>query len=181
MSWIEIDWLLRDPQGLPMIPLTAVCIYLVLIAWTRFMGLRSFSKMSGFDFAVTVAMGSLVAATVAAPTPSLAQGAVALSSLFAIQLLVARFRVRSEGLRRAVDNAPLLLMDGAEMLEANMRSAGVSEADLRAKLREANVLRPGQIRAVVLESTGDVSVLHAVDDDGELDRALLLSGVRTTP
>lgn len=180
MDWFAIEWILSDDPGLVMVPLTAMGIYGALILWTRTMGLRSFSKMSGFDFAITVAMGSLVAATVGAPTPSLAQGATAISSLFLLQWAVASLRVRRAGVRRAVDNEPILLMDGGTMIEANMRSAGVTEADLLAKLREANVLNRDQIRAVVFESTGDVSVLHTMDgDDVAFDRSMLLSGVRS--
>ena len=179
MTWFEIDWLVSASAGLPMIPLTAAGIYAVLVVWTRVMGLRSFSKMSGFDFAVTVAMGSLVAATVAAPTPSLVQGLVAISSLFLLQLAVARLRVTWSWIRSAVDNEPILLMDGAEMLERNMCRAGVTEADVMAKLREANVLNRDQIHAVVFESTGDVSVLHGRDRDEPFDRDMLLSGVRS--
>ena len=47
----------------------------------------------------------------------------------------------------------------------------MTEADLRAKLREANVLAMDEIRAVVMESTGDVSVLHG--PPGSLSRELL--------
>ena len=36
----------------------------------------------------------------------------------------------------------------------------MARSDLVAKLREANVLDLKQVRAVVLETTGDVSVLH---------------------
>ena len=46
--------------------------------------------------------------------------------------------------------------------------------DLRAKLREANVIHMGQVRAVVFETTGDVSVLHGGDG---IDGALI-GGVR---
>lgn len=37
----------------------------------------------------------------------------------------------------------------------------VSQADLMAKLREANVLQLSQVKAVVFETTGDISVLHS--------------------
>jgi uncharacterized membrane protein YcaP (DUF421 family) len=76
-----------------------------------------------------------------------------------------------------VDNPPLLLMAGAQVLHDNLRRARVTEADLRAKLREANVLHPGQVRAVVFESTGDLSVLHGPADGPPLHPALL-AGVR---
>lgn len=59
-----------------------------------------------------------------------------------------------------------------------MQEARITRADLLAKLREANVPRLDQVRAVVMETTGDVSVLHAGSEDrGILDEELL-DGVR---
>ncbi len=69
-----------------------------------------------------------------------------------------------------IDNRPLLLMVGREMLDDNLRQARVTADDLRSKLREANVLNYDQLRAVVLEQTGDVSVLHG---DADIDPDLL--------
>jgi len=40
------------------------------------------------------------------------------------------------------------------------------------KLREANVLRLSQVRAVVFETTGDISVLHTTDNT-ELDKIIM--------
>lgn len=61
-------------------------------------------------------------------------------------------------------------MAGDEVLHDNLSKARVTEDDIRGKLREANILNYGQIRAVVLEQTGDISVLHG---DADLDPALL--------
>jgi uncharacterized membrane protein YcaP (DUF421 family) len=72
-----------------------------------------------------------------------------------------------------VDNEPILLMDGSQMLEENMRKAQVTRNDLLAKLREANVTRFTQIKAVVMETTGDVSVLHHHDESHALEEILL--------
>ena len=173
-----MDWIWSGPSTLVMVPLTTLAIYGALIVATRLAGLRSFSKMSSFDFAVTVAIGSVVASTVSSPTPSLVQGVLALGSLYLVQYTVARIRTGGSG--SAFDNAPLLLMDGDGMKQENLRSAGVTQADVMAKLREANVIRLSQVRAVVLESTGDVSVLHADIGEVELEPALL-DGVRSVP
>lgn len=156
---------------------SAMAIYLAMVILTRIAGLRSFSKISSFDFAVTVAIGSVLASTIVSADPPLARAAVALAALYGIQMAVAWLRTRSDRVCRTVDNAPLLLMDGARILHDNLAKAKLTEADLRGKLREANVLRPEQIRAVVMESTGDVSVLHGEDDGPELDPSLL-AGVR---
>ena len=43
--------------------------------------------------------------------------------------------------------------------EHDMARTGVSHDDVMAKLRSANVLAMQDVRAVVLETTGDISVL----------------------
>lgn len=77
---------------------------------------------------------------------------------------------------RLVDNAPLPLMDGTNIIEENLKEAKVTYADLRAKLRQANVPQIGQVKAVVMESTDHVCVLHHSGSDHELD-SILLEGV----
>ena len=155
----------------------AVGIYAALVVLSRLAGLRSFSKMSSFDFAITVAFGSVLASAVLTREPPLAQSAVALATLFAIQYAVSFLRARIDGVTRTVDNAPLLVMAGPDILRDNLREAQMTEGDLYAKLREANVTQLEQVRAVVMESTGDVSVLHADEDAPALDTDLL-HGVR---
>ena len=77
----------------------------------------------------------------------------------------------------AVDNCPLLLMEGPEILWDNLKSSRVTLQDLQAKLREANCLNYEQVRAVVLEATGDISVLHSTDPEERLEPELL-EGIR---
>ena len=66
-------------MALVAVTLSALGIYIGVIIATRLGGLRSFSKMSGFDFAMTVAVGSLIASTIVAPEPPLTQGLVAVA------------------------------------------------------------------------------------------------------
>ena len=170
-----IDWTwIRAAGDAPlMIVISAVALYALLILYTRLVGLRSFSKMSAFDFAITIAIGSVLASVTLWQKPTLWDGAVALGTLFGLQFVVGNLRKRVSGLTALIDNAPLLLMDGTEVLDDNLRRANMTEADLRAKLREANVTRLEQVRAVVMESTGDVTVLHGPSDAPPIDEALL--------
>lgn len=166
-SWLSTSW----PQVWLVIGST-LAIFLAVITYTRIAGLRSFSKMSGFDFASTVAVGSLMA-TVSITSASLVNGLIGLGTLYAGQVLIALLRRRTS-IEQLVDNRPLLLMAGEEILHDNLRRSRIAQRDIVAKLREANVTHPSQILAVVLETTGDVSVLHG---DGPLDGSLL-EGVR---
>lgn len=151
------------------IMLSALLFYVGLIIIVRINGLRSFSKISSHDFAVTIAIGSIFASTVVMRTPHLTQGLLAVATLLLLNTIASRIRrVKSNGL---VDNHPLILMDGPIMIEENLKKANITESDIYAKLREANVLNFKQIRAVVMESTGDISILHGKRE--EFDPTLL--------
>ena len=75
------------------------------------------------------------------------------------------------------DNEPIVLMAGDRILRDNLDKTRVTENDLWGKLREANVLDPSEVRAVVLETTGDISVLHG-EAGGQALHPCLLRGVR---
>jgi len=156
------DWFTISTTSVWAILLTSLGIFIAVIILTRIGGKRSFSKMSSFDFAVTVAIGSMIATTVLSKSTSLWEGIVGLTFLYIIQLTTAFLR-RYSIVQKLTDNKPLLLMDGQEILFDNLKKARVTESDLRSKLREANVLELSQVRAVVFESTGDIAVLHTQD------------------
>jgi hypothetical protein len=168
---MDESWISTSAGGVAMAVVSAVAIYAALILYTRLTGLRSFSKMSSFDFAITVAIGSLVASTILTPRPPLLLAVVALAALYALQAAVARLRHRFSAVSSLVDNQPVLLMEDGRMLDGALREENVTRADILAKLREANVLRLDQVRAVVLESTGDVTVLHGEPDVARCSRS----------
>ncbi|MGE5953019.1 MAG: DUF421 domain-containing protein [Qipengyuania vulgaris] len=137
----------------------AAIIWIVLLI--RINGLRSLSKMTNFDFVMTVALGSLVAgAAQASDWKGFAQGMVAMVGLFIVQFTAARIRKASATAEDVMQNEPVFLMRNGQFLENALKSTRVSRSDLVAKLREANVLELSKVRAAVLETTGDVSVLH---------------------
>ena len=117
--------------------------------------------MSAPDFAMTVAVGSLFAATIANPSPTLSSGLFALALLFAGQWLIAFLRRRFNVASSVIDNSPLLLMHEGELIEKNLDKSNVSKSDVMAKLREANAFSLSLVRAVIFESTGDISVIHS--------------------
>lgn len=165
-----LDLLLRG-LALGMMALTFVVIQI------RVVGLRSLSKMTSFDFVMTVALGSLVAgAAQASEWSGFAQALLAMVGLFLLQWSAARIRKASDSFEHAVQNEPVLLMRDGKILQDALKATRVAKSDLYAKLREANVLDMASVRAVVLETTGDVSVLH-----GDRLQEEVLSGVCEEP
>jgi uncharacterized membrane protein YcaP (DUF421 family) len=148
-----------------------VAIYLAVVVATRVAGPRSLAQMSAFDFIATVAVGSMTASVGLGSVP-LVDGVVAVATLFALQFVVGLVR-RTRVLRGAIDNQPLLLVRDGEVLEDHLRAARLTHDDLRSHLRSADVTDLRAVRAVVLETTGAVSVLQ-----GDGDLGPILQGVR---
>jgi uncharacterized membrane protein YcaP (DUF421 family) len=161
-TWLGTSW-----SEVGLVVLSTAAIFGITIAYVRVVGLRSFSKMSSFDFVMTLAVGSIVASVAVTSTVSLPDGAVGLAALFGVQYVIGRLRSATR-FERLVDNSPVVLMIGDRFLTENLARTRVTTLDVKAKLRAANVLDYSTVRAVVLETTGDISVLHgasAVDPD----------------
>lgn len=153
--------------------LTALAMVWVVVL-VRINGLRSFSKMTNFDFVMTVAVGSLLAgASQSTNWTAFAQTLSAMAALFLVQYLAARLRKASSTFASLMQNRPVVLMRDGRIIEEALAETRVAKDDLIAKLREANALDFSKVRAVILETTGDVSVLH-----GEACAEEVLQGTR---
>ncbi|MEZ4501811.1 MAG: DUF421 domain-containing protein [Dehalococcoidia bacterium] len=172
------EWLWTTWREAGLVALSALLLYPALIVLTRLNGLRSFARLSAFDFAMTVAVGSALASAIITGRPSVLDAVVAFTLLFALQHLVARLRLAVPGVANLVDNAPLLLVDEGRFIEAHLREGRVTETDVWAALRRAGVWHLTDVRAVVLETTGDISVIRNAVGRSEHFDERLLTGVR---
>ena len=175
-----MDWIYSSSDPLWETVVSVILIFFAVIIITRIVGLRSFAKFTTFDFAFTVAVGSIIS-SILTSSVSVVQGMTAVAGLLVLTAVVAYLQRQYDFVDKAVSNEPLLLMDGRDILEENLKSARVSRSQLIAKLREANVLNFGQVKYVVLETTGDISVLHTAENESDEVDEELLTGVREKP
>lgn len=169
---MNLDYFTKDIGLLPEIIIGTITVYIAVIIFTRIFGLKSFSKMTSFDFVNTVAIGNLIGMTIATSNPNLLLGIVLIGLLYLANYLVSLMRYKSETAKKYLDNNPILIMKNGKLLHENIDKAKITEDEIRGKLREANVLRLSQVKAMILETTGDVSVLHT-DDATEIDDYIL--------
>lgn len=131
--------------------------------------------MSGFDFAVTVSIGPILASITATRDQPLAPDVMALVLLFVLQIAVAIERVHSSRFESHANNRPRLIMTNGQTLRDPMAKARITQKDLPGKLRKANVLDFSPVDAAVAETTGDISVLHRHPGDTRRSARLLES------
>lgn len=166
LEYAPIDIVLRG------VILSSIAVFWIVLL-VRVVGLRAFSKMTAFDFVVTVSIGSLLAgASQSTSWLAFFQTIIAIGTLLGIQYMIAALRKTSKQFDASIQNCPVLLMEDGKIIHEALEATRVSRDDLIAKLREANTLDFADVRAVVLETTGDISVLKG---DALQDR--LLTGV----
>ena len=155
--FFEETWLDLLARGIILSFIGLVWVTLLI----RIVGLRSLSKMTNFDFVMTVALGSVLANAVTTDKwPAFWQSLAAMVGLFLVQVIASKIRKTSDTAEDIMQNQPVFLYKDGDFCEEAMTSARVSKSDVIAKMREANCLSLDQAQAVVLEATGDVSVLH---------------------
>lgn len=171
-----MDWLYSPTDPLLETVLGSLLAFFLIILFTRIIGLRSFAKFTIYDFAVTVAIGSIISSILTSST-SIVHGFLAIGVLLILTYVFSALQKNFKIINDVSSNRPLLLMDGSKILYENLKVAQIQENQVIAKLREANVINFDQVIAVVLESTGDISVLHDTSKENLKFEERLLQGV----
>jgi len=153
--------------------LNSVITFIIILVITRIAGLRTFAKMSPIDFASTIAIGSILATTILSSKTSLINGTFALGTIVSLQIAYGRLMKNFSAFHKLASNKPLFLMRNGIILHENLDRSGVSMEDLMAKLREANAIKLANVKAVVFETTGDVTVLHSEESE-DIDDIILI-------
>ena len=161
MEWQS--WFLINLEQVIGILLSVIGFYFCLILFTRIAGLRSFSKLSSYDFAMTIGIGSILASTVLSKSTSLLQGLFAVSMLFILQALVSLVRRKIKPIKALLDNQPIILMANGEYFWDNLKEANLSTSDVQEVLRKNGIKSKSEVFAVIMETTADMSVIKNDD------------------
>lgn len=154
-----MDELTIDAFAALRVVIATIVMYLVFLGLVRLLGPRSLATTSLSDLACVLALGAVIGRTALLSVPTLGSGVVALVTLFALQHAARKAR-RSRWIGALLDRPPVLLVaDGRCDVDA-MRRAGVTEGDLRQRLRLAGIGSWEQAGRVVLERTGEISVVR---------------------
>lgn len=167
------DWFGTTWESVAAVAIGMCCVYAAVIVATRIAGLRSFSKMSSFDFAMTVAVGTLVGSIALTRDPPVLQGLVGVATLYLLQWVVAHLRLRFQKFAGWIDNTPVLLVEDGRILAGNLRRAQVTHEELHSVVRAAGLPSLKKVRAAVMETTGDISIVSGPEPvDPELLRGV---------
>lgn len=168
----EIVFYFSGWEPLARIVVVGTLTYLALVLVLRISGSRSLASMNAFDFIVTVAIGAVFGRGLTAKSVSLAEVGIALLLLVSLQFLVAWLQTRWSGLMGIITNPPALLYYRGEFLHEAMRRERVTEAEMQAAVRKKELGSMTEVEAIVLESSGEFSVIESLGDGSALGDSL---------
>jgi uncharacterized membrane protein YcaP (DUF421 family) len=162
------EWTLGSWRTIGFVALSTVLIYASVVVALRVGERRTLAEMSSFDFAVAVAVGSIIGRVSTARSPSYVQGLAALVTLLLAHHVITFARARSVRFRLWVERRPTVVLRDGRVLAAALRREHLTEEDLMRKLREHDIHHLADVELVVVEARGGFSVLrkgsHPVDD-----------------
>lgn len=146
-------------SGVLRVLVVGTAAYAILIGMLRVSGKRTLSKMNAFDLIVTVAFGSTLAAMLLDANVPLVEGVTALALLICLQYAITWASVRSARVRQIIKADPTLLVHDGQYLDAALRAQRVTRDEVDAALRAQGKAEIGDIRYVVLETDGSMTVV----------------------
>jgi uncharacterized membrane protein YcaP (DUF421 family) len=121
--------------------------------------------MNAFDFTVTVALGSTLAAVSLNKEIPLADGALALGLLVSLQFMITWLSVRIDFVKRIITSTPSLILYKGEMILSSLKRERITTEEVWAKAREKGYSSLKGIDAMILETTGEITIVSQIDDE----------------
>lgn len=154
------EWFTSSWTAIAGVVVTTIVFYTTVMVALRVAGRRTVAQMSAFDFVVTVAVGSLLANTIASRGPSYMNGAAALATLLGLQVAVAHVRQRFPQTRAMLDFSPrVVAREGRVDTMGDVLGAQLTDKEIVSKLRQRGFFDLNDVRVVVLEPDGEISVV----------------------
>lgn len=156
-----------DQESFLRIIITAPLIYCLIIINIKIMGKRTTSQLNSFDWLVTVAMGSIVAAVVMQKNTPWINAAFAIIILMGLQFIITKLMFAFPIWKRLVRSEPRILLYKGEFILENMRKERIVKSEILAAAREKGFAEMQDIYAVVMETDASLSVIKKKENSIE--------------
>lgn len=160
-SWLGLDWNEMFALSMPMaeIVIRGSAMYWFLFLTFRFVIRRDVGSVGIADILLLVIVADASQNAMAGEYTSVTDGMVLVGTLIGWNMLLDWLSFRFKAFRRFAEPSVLYLVRDGRMLRRNMRREFISEDELWAKLRYAEVTDLAQVKLAALEADGEISVI----------------------
>lgn len=148
-----------EPHRIPVVMVATFGIYLAFMILVKLFGSRVLTSMTASDAVIIIMFGAVAGRVIVGNPPTLAAGVI---GLFTLMLLEAAFGTFRQFVRwsKFIDRRPVLLVYKGELQEDNMAFAHITDRDVNSAVRKAGLGRRTDVQLMILEPTGQISVIR---------------------
>lgn len=145
------------------IVIRAFIFYILLTLMMKLMGKRQIGEMQLSELVTTVLLSELAVLPVTDTDIPLLHGILPLLMISSIEVIVSFISRKSKKFRIFLNGNPITLYENGKFIEPNLTKARVSTEDIEAQVRINGFEDMKDIKTVILERTGKMSVLPQND------------------
>lgn len=134
-------------------------LYAILLFSVRIMGKRQIGQLQAGEFVAALLISELAAIPMTDPDIPLMYGIVPLMLVSSAEVITAYVSRKNKKIRLFLDGEPTLLVKNGQYITENMEKARVAEDEVEAQARLKGYEDMKQVKTVVLEQSGDMSVI----------------------
>ena len=150
-------------------------LYLLVAFIFRVMGKREVGQLGTFELVVFILIAELVAMGIEHKS-NLIYFLTPIVILVLLQLLIARFSLKSSKFRNFIDGKPTVIIKNGILNFKEMINQRYTLDDLLLQLREKDVKRIDEVDYAILETNGKLSVFEKKDSDNSYPLPIILDG-----
>jgi len=141
----------------------AAVVYFALWAIIRISGRRTLGEMSAFDLVLFMIIGGSTQRAITGQDYSLTNALLLVATFIVIDIALSLVELKSPFMRRVFNGMPMILVENGTVMTARLRRARITEENILESARKLHGLeRIDQIKFAILEATGVITIVPAV-------------------
>lgn len=136
----------------------AIVVYIFLLIGIRLSGRRQAGELSAFDLVLLLIISEAVQNSMNGGDNSLIGGIIIAITLFALHYIVGLISFKNKKIAKVIDGKPLVLIHNGRVNEDVLRKEMITNDELYEMLRTHEVEKVEDVRAAIIEPSGEVSV-----------------------
>ena len=142
-----------------MVIVKTVIIYVFLLLIMRLMGKRELGQIQTFELVISMIIADTAAVPIYDEKASLLNALVSVSILFLMHMIISFINMRSVNGREIFCGKPRILINKGKIEEEALKKESITINELQERLREKDVFNLGDVEYVILETSGQISVV----------------------
>jgi len=152
-------------EFLPEVVLRSVIMFVIILITLRASGKRGIKQLSIFELVLIIGLGSAAGDPMFYDDVGILPALIVFIIVISLYLAITKLTDKATWAERILEGKPLYIIKNGQIIMKAFEESGLSQDELFAQLRVLNVEHLGQVKTVLIETSGEISVLFYADED----------------